>query len=248
MFIRARRAIALAGALTRSRPERIPACAKRFRTPADIAYAEGKVFVSGIAAGPSPSNVREIPFPFSEASAGTSVEIYHGAHGRVEDYAAIRTFVPINIDGEASLLAGFTCTPLVKFPINSLKPGEKTRGTTVAELGNRNRPLDMIVYKKEGENFLLMANSARGVMKISVRRRRIGDPARIHHRPGRPPHCKLLDRAARKRRNSRHKPESLRRTRRPTLKWVKFSSVEVSCRRKLREFRLSYCFPLGPNH
>ena len=49
-----------------------------------------------------------------------------------------------------------------------MKSGEKTRGTTVAELGNRNKPLDMIVYKKEGKDFLLMSNSARGVMKIST--------------------------------------------------------------------------------
>ena len=133
----------------------------------DLAYAEGKVYVSGVAGG-SPSNVREIPFPFTDANAGTSVEIYHGAHGRLEDNAVVRTFLPINIDGEASLLAGFTCTPLVKFPVSSLKPGEKTRGTTVAELGNRNKPLDMIVYTKDGKDFLLMANSARGVMKITT--------------------------------------------------------------------------------
>lgn len=133
----------------------------------DLAYAEGKVYVSGVAGG-SPSNVREIPFPFTDVNAGTSVEIYHGAHGRLEDNAVVRTFLPINIDGEASLLAGFTCTPLVKFPVNSLKPGEKTRGTTVAELGNRNQPLDMIVYKKDGKDYLLMANSARGVMKITT--------------------------------------------------------------------------------
>ena len=55
------------------------------------------------------------------------------------------------------------------FPLSSLANNEKVRGTTVAELGNRNRPLDMIVYKKDGENFLLMANSARGVMKISTK-------------------------------------------------------------------------------
>ena len=133
----------------------------------DIAYAEGKVYVSGVTGG-SPSNVREIPFPFTDANAGTSVEIYHGAHGRLEDNAVVRTFLPINIDGEASLLAGFTCTPLVKFPVSSLKPGEKSRGTTVAELGNRNKPLDMIVYQKDGKDFLLMANSARGVMKITT--------------------------------------------------------------------------------
>lgn len=134
----------------------------------DLAYAEGKVYVTGLASGESPSNVRAIPFPFADADAGSSVEIYHGAHGKVEDYAAIRTFVPLNINGEPSLLAGFVCTPLVKFPVEGLKPGKKTRGTTVAELGNRNRPLDMIVYNKDGKDYLLMANSARGVMKIST--------------------------------------------------------------------------------
>lgn len=134
----------------------------------DLAYAEGKVYVSGLAAGPSPSSVHQIPFPFADGVNGTSVEIYHAAHGKSEDYAAIRTFVPININGEASLLAGFVCTPLVKFPIDTLKPGTKTKGTTVAELGNRNKPLDMITYQKGGKTFLLMSNSARGVMKIST--------------------------------------------------------------------------------
>ncbi|HEY0982336.1 hypothetical protein [Schlesneria sp.] len=134
----------------------------------DLAYAEGKVFASGLAAGASPSSVHQIPFPFADGLTGTSVEIYHGAHGRVEDYAAIRTFVPMNINGEPSLLAGFVCTPLVRFPINDLKNAEKARGTTVAELGNRNQPLDMIAYKQNGRDYLLLSNSARGVMKIST--------------------------------------------------------------------------------
>ena len=134
----------------------------------DLAYAEGKVFASGLAAGTSPSSVHQIPFPFAEGLTGTSVEIFHGAHGRVENYAAIRTFVPMTINGEPSLLAGFVCTPLVRFPINNLKSAEKTRGTTVAELGNCNKPLDMIAYKKDGKDFLLLSNSARGVMKIST--------------------------------------------------------------------------------
>lgn len=134
----------------------------------DLAYVDGKVYVSGVASGASPSNVREVPFPFNDANVGSNVEIYHAAHGRTEDNATIRTFIPLNINGEPSLLAGFTCTPLVKFPVSSFKPGEKSKGTTVAELGNRNRPLDMIVYKKNGKDFLLMSNSARGVMKIST--------------------------------------------------------------------------------
>ena len=112
--------------------------------------------------------MRSLSFPPSEADKGTSLEIYHGAHGKLEDYAAIRTFVPFLIGGEQHLLAAYTCTPLVKVPIASLVPGNKVSGTTVAELGNRNQPLDMIVYKKDGKDFLLMANSARGVMKVST--------------------------------------------------------------------------------
>lgn len=141
---------------------------RRNESITDLAYAEGKVFVSGLAAGASPSSVHQIPFPFADGIQGTSVEIYHGAHGKSEDYAAIRTFVPMTINGEPSLLAGFVCTPLVRFPVESLKPGTKTRGTTVAELGNRNRPLDMITYQKGGKTYLLLSNSARGVMKVGT--------------------------------------------------------------------------------
>ncbi len=134
----------------------------------DLAYTDGKVLVSGVTSATASASIREVPFPFVTADAGTSVEIYHGAHGRVEDNATPRVFVPFNIGDEPSLLAGFTCTPLVRFPLNELQPGKKVRGTTVAELGNQNRPLDMIVYKKDGKDYLLLANSARGVMRIST--------------------------------------------------------------------------------
>lgn len=133
-----------------------------------LAYRDGKLLVSGLAKGQSPSTVREFAFPFGEGATATHIEIFHAAHGRVEDFAVIRAFVPLVIDGQPQLLAGFTCTPLVRFPIEALEPGKKVRGTTIAELGNRNRPLDMVVYRKDGQTFVLMANSARGVMKISL--------------------------------------------------------------------------------
>lgn len=134
----------------------------------DLAYTAGRVLVAGLAAGESPSAVREFDFPFNESASGIRVEIYHAAHGKSEDYAPIQTFVPFNIGGEPSLLAGYICTPLVKIPVSKFDNQSTIKGTTVAELGNRNRPLDMIVYKKNGKDFLLMANSARGVMKIST--------------------------------------------------------------------------------
>ena len=93
---------------------------------------------------------------------------FTAAHGRYEDTATVRTFVPFKIGDEPYLLAGFVCTPLVKFPIETLKGNESVRGTTLAELGNRNRPLDMFVYQKGGKDYLLLSNSSRGVMKIST--------------------------------------------------------------------------------
>ncbi len=142
----------------------------------DLAFMDGQILVSGLSNADSPSTVRTLSFPPSDADKGTSLEIYHGAHGRLEDYAAIRTFIPFAIGGEPHLLAAYTCTPLVKVPVASLVPGEKVRGTTIAELGNRNRPLDMIVYKRDGKEFLLLANSARGVMKVSTENMAERDP------------------------------------------------------------------------
>ncbi len=133
-----------------------------------LAYVKGKVYVAGLSNEEFASNLRVIPFPFKEADRGTSVEIYHGAHGKFETRSPVRTFVPYDIAGETNLLAAYTCTPLVKFPVSQLKAGERLKGTTVAELGNRNKPLDMIVYQKNGKDFILIANSSRGIMKVTT--------------------------------------------------------------------------------
>ena len=101
---------------------------------------------------------------------GASVEIFHGAHGQFETRSPVYTFVPYNVNNTPNLIAGYLCTPLVKFPVDSLKPGGKVMGTTIAELGNGNRPIDMILYKKDGKEFLLMSNTSRGVMKIPTDR------------------------------------------------------------------------------
>jgi hypothetical protein len=135
----------------------------------DIAFFEGKLIVSGLRSGQSPSALRELNFPFAEADRGISVQIYHAAHGKEEDYAAMRTFVPVMIDGEPSILGAYVCTPLVRIPLKDLENTSTTvRATTVAELGNRNQPLDLITYQKDGSEFLLLSNSARGVMKIET--------------------------------------------------------------------------------
>jgi hypothetical protein len=134
----------------------------------DLQFTGGQVLVAGLSNEEFGSQLRVIPFPFSAVGKGTSVEIYHGAHGRFETKSPVRTFAVFDINGQPNVLAAYTCTPLVKFPLSDLKPGSKIKGTTIAELGNRNRPLDMFVYNKGGKDYILMANSSRGVMKVSV--------------------------------------------------------------------------------
>jgi hypothetical protein len=134
----------------------------------DIAFFEDRVLVAGLSNEEFSSSFRAIPFPFSKVANGTGVEIFHGAHGRFETKSPVRTFLPFKIGGEPSLLAAYTCTPLVQIPIKDLEPGAKVRGKTIAELGSGNRPLDMILYEKDGKQFVLMANSKRGIMKIST--------------------------------------------------------------------------------
>ena len=142
---------------------------RRLESITDIAYFENKVLVSGLSTKESPSTVRELNFPFSESDKGMGIEIYHAAHGKSEDGSAMRTFVPIMIDGEPNILGAYVCTPLVRIPVKELEAsGGKLKATTVAELGNMNRPLDMISYEKNGASYLLLSNSARGVMKIST--------------------------------------------------------------------------------
>ncbi len=134
----------------------------------DIAFLEDRVLIAGLSNEEFASTLRAIPFPFKTVANGTSVEIYHGAHGKFETRSPVRTFVPFKVGDQPSLLAAYTCTPLVQFPLSELKPGAKIKGKTIAELGNRNRPLDMIVYQKDGKDYLLLANSSRGIMKIST--------------------------------------------------------------------------------
>jgi len=140
----------------------------RMDTITQIAYLNGNLLVAGLSNEEFSSNLRTIPFPFKNAGKGANIEIFHGSHKRYETNSPIRTFVPYTIGHEQFILAAYTCTPLVKIPVSELKPGNKVKGTTIAELGFGNRPLDMLTYRKNGHDFLLMANSARGVMKMSA--------------------------------------------------------------------------------
>lgn len=135
----------------------------------DLGFYDGKVLVSGLSNQEFSSSFRSIPFPFTKSQDQSSLEIYHAAHQRYETYAPIRTFTAEEINGKKYLIASYTCTPLVLFPLEDLKPGKHVKGRTIAEMGSGNSPLDMITLKKNGESFLLMANSSRPVFKVKYK-------------------------------------------------------------------------------
>src|SRR6202046_2017144 len=139
----------------------------RTATVTDMAYAGGALLIAGLSNEEFSSKLRRIPFPFSAGIVGSSLEIFHVSHGKWETAAPIRAFVPY--DGGASVLASYTCTPVVHFRLARLHDGAKAVGRTVAELGPVNQPLDMVSFVQDGEEYLLVANSAHGLVKIACR-------------------------------------------------------------------------------
>jgi len=132
----------------------------------DIGFADGKVLVSGLSGQEFNSTFRSIPFPFTNKQDQATLEIYHAAHGKYETLAPIKTFTTAEIGGRKYLVASYTCTPLVLFPLDDLKPGTHVKGRTVAEMGSGNQPIDMVTMKKGGESYLMMSNSSRPVFKV----------------------------------------------------------------------------------
>lgn len=140
----------------------------RMQTITDLNYVNGNLMVAGLSNEEWNSALRSIPFPFKTADKGATLQIWHSSHGRYETQAPIRTFVPYSISGQQYVLAAYTCTPLVKIPVSELKPGAQVKGAEIADLGAGNQPIDMVPYKKAGHEYILIANTSFGVVKLKA--------------------------------------------------------------------------------
>lgn len=114
----------------------------------DIEYHKGSLYISGLSNADFSSTLWSAPYPFDDNSASTSsVEIYHTTHVQQETRAPIRTLMITEINGVDTVLAAFTCTPLVSFPLSDIKDGAHINGKTLAEMGYGNTPIDLISYQ-----------------------------------------------------------------------------------------------------
>lgn len=141
---------------------------KRRMTITDLAFAEGELLIAGLSNTEFASTLRRAPFPFKQTMAVNTLEIFHTSHNKYETQSPIESFLAFPISGKASLIAGYGCAPIASFSLADLKTKQHLRGTTLAELGGGNRPLDMIAFTKEGQRRLLIANSDRTLMSMSA--------------------------------------------------------------------------------
>ncbi|MEM1272362.1 MAG: hypothetical protein AAGF88_01020 [Pseudomonadota bacterium] len=122
-------------------------------TVTDLDFAEGELFVSGLSTGEFASTLRRVGYPFDSMSSSTGVEIYHAAHGQMETRAPIRAMSVVDIAGTPTVVAAYTCTPLVTIPVSDLADGANVTGQTIAELGYGNTPLEVLsftAYDRQG--------------------------------------------------------------------------------------------------
>ncbi len=115
-------------------------------TVTDLDFADGQLFISGLSTGEFASTLRRVPYPFADSAASTGIEIYHAAHGQTETRAPIRAMSIVDLAGTPTVVAAYTCTPLVTIPVADLADGSNITGKTVAELGYGNTPLEVLNF------------------------------------------------------------------------------------------------------
>jgi len=136
----------------------------------DIKYYNGEVFVTGISNQRFASTLHRIPYPFSSNMATCTVEIWHPTHGQFETRAPIIRQLIREVHGEPYLFAVYGCTPLVRFPLSSLKGGSHVRGETIGELGYGSNPLDMLTFTNPSDRkeYLLVTIDTRSASQIAI--------------------------------------------------------------------------------
>ena len=129
----------------------------RSMTIVDMKFHNGELFVAGISNEEFSSTLRRVSYPFDGQSSSTAVRIYHVAHERYETRAPIRAMGFATIDGQDTLIAAYTCSPIVLIPTADLKDGAKVTGRTVGDMGN-GQPLSLVSVTFHGEPSLFVTN------------------------------------------------------------------------------------------
>jgi hypothetical protein len=136
----------------------------------DVKYHNGEIFVTGVSNQRFASTLHRIPYPFNAQMTTCTVEIWHPVHGEFETRAPIIRQLIKEVQGEPYLFAVYGCTPLVRFPLASLKHGAHVRGDVIGELGYGANPIDMLTFTDpfDQKEYLLVTIDTRSASRIAV--------------------------------------------------------------------------------
>lgn len=140
----------------------------RSSTITDLAFADGQLWVAGLSNEEFASSFRKLSYPFNQSMATTTLEIYHVSHRASETRSPVTSFTLQSVGDKRYLVAGYTCTPIVAFDVADMVPGKHVVGRTVAELGAGNTPTDLVSFKRDGKDVIMVVNNRRPLMRIDA--------------------------------------------------------------------------------
>ena len=91
----------------------------------DIDYHDGEIFVAGVSNEEFDSTLRRISYPFDGNVEVSKIEIWHAVHAQWETRAPIITQTIAELDGVATMIALYGCTPVVRIPLSDLEDGKQ---------------------------------------------------------------------------------------------------------------------------
>ena len=137
-------------------------------TVTDLKVHDAKLYLAGLSNRNFASTLRVFDLPFNGKGRAATVEMYHPVHNQVETRAPIRAMSFATIDGVPSMVAAYTCTPLVLIPLHAIEDGAHIVAKTIGEMGWGSAPVGMVSYKLGDMEMVLLANSSRAADLMSV--------------------------------------------------------------------------------
>ena len=136
----------------------------------DLQFTGGQVLVAGLSNEEFASQLHIIPFPFAAVDKGTTTsKSINGSHQQIRNQGAgpcVRHFRYRRSAERAGSLHLHAAGEISRGRVEAR--ARRSRERRIAELGNHNRPLDMVVYNKDGKDWILMSNHARGLIKVDL--------------------------------------------------------------------------------
>jgi hypothetical protein len=157
----------------------------RSMTIVDMKFHDGELYIAGISNEEFASTLRRVPYPFTDEISETQIKIYHDAHAQWETRAPIRAMTFAEVDGKDTMIAAYTCSPIVLIPVEDLKNGAQIEGHVIGDMGN-GQPISMFIFKYNGEDSLFVTNAAhdpRIIPIASLQHAKVITEADSNHQP-----------------------------------------------------------------